>query len=829
MNHRPIEPLPENTRHLIQKNTHPGLMLDKYARSWDPSEQLAKLSAEVQGPTIDAVVNRTREAPQDLCRDLLARRKTALCELQALTFEAQNLGPLTLHLSRASALENAGICMHRIYGFTYLPGTSLKGMARAYAETVWLPSQFEADETGDPRDHTQAERAREAWRNIESVFGYSPGSDRGKSWKPKGVPPRSTDDATCAGGVIFHDAWPATWPPLIKDILNCHHPEYYRQAQAPGDWEDPIPVYFLAVPAGATFHFALSARSGANTGLVEQAGQWLIGALASQGVGAKTNSGYGAFKVTSVPEAARSLPSTADTTWRALIERGSVAELATTLTLITPAFLAGANQQASDCDLRPATLRGLLRWWWRTMHAGFLDPKTLHELESLIWGDTQAGGAVRIVLDQTSDILRKEYDYKDPYDAKPWFKEQHALGDKPNGKTTQGLFYASYGMDETSRGEARRRHYVNPGAQWSLRLIARRADRGAYSLTAAEVLAQAEAALWLLCHFGSCGSKARKGFGSLGLAGENLQNNRLDQCRFAAAGLRDKLRLGNRFNPSHAQSAALGPPQPSWCERIEVAIPSADPWQVMDHVGFSYQAVAQRFAHNPRKVSLGLPRKIHGPRNEPMKNQERSKWRRPDTLQSSRPRSTRNAQNERYASPVWIHVDAQDEGHMVRAIAFPAAFLPDVNESREFLREFLQRFAEELAGPLRPCSRRGGPRRGGPSAGGVSQGSQTRQPSPATRAGGSELPRSGEQVEAELLDERTKKGGWRARHLASGISGPIQNSGDVPSDKKPGDRLPLIVQSANPREIAFKYPTEALLEQQQKRRGKRPGKGPGRR
>lgn len=69
------------------------------------------------------------------------------------------------------------------------------------------------------------------------------------------------------------------------------------------------------------------------------------------------------------------------------------------------------------------------------------------------------------------------------------------------------------------------------------------------------------------------------------------------------------------------------------------------------------------------------------------------------------------------------------------------------------------------------------------------------------------LPKPGQKVEAQLLEERTKKGGWRAMHELSGLSGPIQNSGDVPSDKNAGDALELIVASATDRSIDFRYPT----------------------
>jgi CRISPR-associated protein Cmr6 len=68
-------------------------------------------------------------------------------------------------------------------------------------------------------------------------------------------------------------------------------------------------------------------------------------------------------------------------------------------------------------------------------------------------------------------------------------------------------------------------------------------------------------------------------------------------------------------------------------------------------------------------------------------------------------------------------------------------------------------------------------------------------------------PKAQDRVEAVLLEERTKRGGWRARHEPSSLAGPIQNTSDVPADKKAGDRLTLIVASVSAREIAFRFPT----------------------
>ncbi|HID23393.1 MAG TPA: type III-B CRISPR module RAMP protein Cmr6, partial [Planctomycetaceae bacterium] len=340
------------------------------------------------------------------------RRRGWLDLSGAVSFRATAVSPLTLHLARASALENAGLCLHHLYGFAYLPGTGLKGMARAYAETVWFPTQFQADADGRPRDQAEKDNAGRAWRTIEAVFGWAPNSDAGKTWKPSGLGTRSKGDDAHAGQVVFHDAWPVSWPRLIEDILNSHHSKYYQDEtgrEPPGDWEHPVPVYFLAVAAGQTFEFALAKRHrDVSDELVSLARQWLVGALTNGGAGAKTNSGYGAFRLEPETDADRAAQAAAVRTWQAVTACGQAsqyrrAEFAATLELVTPAFLAGAEQHGDDakdgCDLRPATLRGLLRWWWRTLHAGFLDVRTLQRLEASLWGDTRSGGAVRILVE----------------------------------------------------------------------------------------------------------------------------------------------------------------------------------------------------------------------------------------------------------------------------------------------------------------------------------------------------------------------------------------------------------------------------------------------
>ncbi len=70
--------------------------------------------------------------------------------------------------------------------------------------------------------------------------------------------------------------------------------------------------------------------------------------------------------------------------------------------------------------------------------------------------------------------------------------------------------------------------------------------------------------------------------------------------------------------------------------------------------------------------------------------------------------------------------------------------------------------------------------------------------------------KAGELVDAELLEIRTKKGGWRARICSHSQVGPIQNSDLVPADAKAGDRVTLELSLINDREAAFKWPLQSM-------------------
>jgi len=656
--------LPQSTLDLLVRvpltSRHPGLQLDKF------SETVQKQAIEQVICANDVHARSNREFQQLRQRWL---SNVQPCGPAAAELRCTTTGPLTLHLSRASALENAGICLHPLYGFVYLPGSGLKGMARAFAETVWLQTQSDM---------------KAAWRKIEDVFGWAPNPERKQQIRDLNHPaerrlvvqgdPQSREIKAHVGDIIFHDAWPETWPKLIVDIVNNHHPDYYQHnsnQHPPGDWENPVPVYFLAAAPGVTFTFPLAKRrADVPDELRVFAAEWLLGALCHLGAGAKTNAGYGAFRPTDTVPA--TTVGAVATTWKMATDRAHRrAEFLTTLELVTPAFLAGANQQAEDCDLRPATLRGQLRWWWRTMHAGLLDVQTLRALEAAIWGDTKSGGAVRIVVEKRSGGSAIAFDKR----SKASFNDQQKVSDLgiPNGdtrKTTQGLWYASYGMDESNR----RRFVLEPPASWCVRLIARpaRFSKNGVAITAQQVLQQAQSALWLLTSFGGLGSKAGKGFGSLST--NDLGNENLDSVRQLAADLRQSLTLSSTFSNTAVGSASLQ----QMLTPIEVTFSWPSAWPVLDQVGFAWQTFAKKYKHKREKMALGLPRRIGNPAQ--------------GNFRPTPPVTT----NGRHTSPVRIHVERIGNAWLIRAVAFPAAHLPDLLTSNAFLKEFLTDFGDDL-------------------------------------------------------------------------------------------------------------------------------------
>ena len=636
-------PLPNNIQLLVKHNTHPGLAIDKYVDSYGLH---GGWSENVQKPALTQLVKLSKFEPAELnYTSLQNRHKKTMGELGAILFEAVTTNPLAIHLARGSALENAGICLHPIHGFVYLPGSGLKGMSRAFAETQWLDRQ--PDKTV-------------AWQTIEQVFGWAPGSDEKKSWKPGSIPKREKDDKESAGNIIFHDAWPSKWPSIQMDILNNHHSKYYSSKinnDAPGDWEEPIPVYFPSISAGASFVFFISLRKTQSPQTDEKlknvAIEWLIGALNLNGAGAKTASGYGRFEIPSsitIPKLASS---------------DKYLEFKATLELVTPAFLAGAMQTKEECDLRPATMKGLLRWWWRSMHSGFITVDQLRILENELWGDTKTGGTISISIKKLP-----------PHLPPVIFDKSKILSQiSPNqrrGKVNMGLSYSSYGMDEE---EKIKRYFAPQQSSWEIKVFAR--ELKPFGIPASMVLDQAKASLWWLCYLGGVGAKNRKGFGSFLMPREfeNFKGKQFN-TNFGKAFRKAFNYPEDAFNEKNALSPSLRllllnnifEDKDGICE-VKTDIDNA--WKVLNRIGEAMQSFAKdkdRRKNMEAIEALGLPR------------------------------NSKKIINKlpRHSSPVIFHCFKEANMISVRFGAFPSPKLPELNKSKIYLLDFLNHINQTL-------------------------------------------------------------------------------------------------------------------------------------
>ena len=237
---------------LSQAETHRGLWLDRYLESADRKDTEAK----------HKLVQQVVQIPEPGEYAAFFRRyQEASKAVGARTCKPTTRGRLVVGLGGKGVLET-GLTLHRTYGVPYIPGSALKGLASRYAHL-----------------HLEGE----AWRRNLGEFR------RGEAQAAL----FGTQEEE--GAVVFFDALPlpGEWE-LREDLLNPHHPEYYGGADAPpADWDSPVPVPFLSVTG--TFLVALAPAPGFSPppGLMEAAWRILAWALAEEGVGGKTSSGYG--------------------------------------------------------------------------------------------------------------------------------------------------------------------------------------------------------------------------------------------------------------------------------------------------------------------------------------------------------------------------------------------------------------------------------------------------------------------------------------------------------------------------------------------------------
>lgn len=259
--------LPKDTaQHLPQRVENFGLLLNKLALL-DPGERRFVLFKK------DDFHLRTSFEGIDFAA--LERRRQKGLEATGLlicTVRSRSRWRMVVGLGGESVYETS-LTLHPIYGFPYIPGSAVKGAVRSAVVGELFGGQ-EEEALKDP--------------GFRLIFGSGTGTGGGRQ-----------------GALRFFDAYPARPPKVLADVMNPHYGPYYRDgtgAFPPGDFYNPIPVFFLAVEdAELVFHLGIRKEEnefiekGVLQGktVLDQGSYWLERVLAVYGLGAKTSVGYG--------------------------------------------------------------------------------------------------------------------------------------------------------------------------------------------------------------------------------------------------------------------------------------------------------------------------------------------------------------------------------------------------------------------------------------------------------------------------------------------------------------------------------------------------------
>ena len=273
----------------IGKSTNPGLLFDRFI----PAMVFAPGKEEETRWKKDGFNNViAHRADKDVLDNYRARWGKVIAQAHATSFPMKTDWRFIAGLGHRGALE-VGFTFHR-YGFPILPGSSVKGIARAWAFHEIAGNLGVEGEFLSKLDDALSED--DEIKHADGIRPFSPTDDT----KALASDFRKVFGTTGnAGEAVFFDAIPVAPPRLELDIMNPHYPRYYSGEEYPTNWQSPVPVFFLAVAANQGFSFAVGWRGKYDQEaerLRGKAEEHLKAGLTDLGAGAKTSAGYGYFK-----------------------------------------------------------------------------------------------------------------------------------------------------------------------------------------------------------------------------------------------------------------------------------------------------------------------------------------------------------------------------------------------------------------------------------------------------------------------------------------------------------------------------------------------------
>lgn len=264
--------------------SHVGLWLDRMlAEPYQRERQEWLGRRQLYSAAVRALAPRSDPPAVEAYRPLFAAWRSAMesplpgIARRTITIEAKSR--ILLHPASSSTVTEGSVLLHHTYGVPYIPGSALKGALR---------SCLDRSSIGE-----------------NPAFQELPGEILGDIAAPEAG---SSEARSLASLIDFHDAlWipeappgaAGDWSPLALDIVNPHHPKYYTGGaegrRPPSDMDEPIPVHRLSLRPGTRFLAVAEAPDLQEftpwlTWLIDEI---LVAALAEDGIGAWTSSGYG--------------------------------------------------------------------------------------------------------------------------------------------------------------------------------------------------------------------------------------------------------------------------------------------------------------------------------------------------------------------------------------------------------------------------------------------------------------------------------------------------------------------------------------------------------
>jgi len=292
-----IYPIPKSSKdawlqHKNKSPQNPGLIFGRFVQDWGSlqgKDKEAKRKAWVE------IAEAAQKTDQNLLRQWNLRWQATVGAARAKAFSMKTGWRFIAGLGNKGALE-VGFTFHR-YGFPLLPGSSVKGIARAWGLNLIAENLAATCRTGKLDEILSEDEEKKFMKKLAEIF------------------PEVSDEAVnlaknfraifgtpgCSGLAIFFDGIPIHLPKLELDVMNPHYSDYYQDQSGktpPASWLSPVPIYFLTVAKDSEFKFAVGWRTNVNDAantLQSVAEEWLKAGLKNFGAGAKTSAGYGYF------------------------------------------------------------------------------------------------------------------------------------------------------------------------------------------------------------------------------------------------------------------------------------------------------------------------------------------------------------------------------------------------------------------------------------------------------------------------------------------------------------------------------------------------------